>query len=82
MVELKSLTEPQQRLLQQSCKEGGARKNSRARRPAEALKKAGLVTVDVEVQADALRGRHTLLYTVMATPAGRDLIASGAKASG
>lgn len=71
------LTEPQRRLLQQACKEGGARRNSRARLPAEALKKLGLATVDVEVQPDALRGRHTLLYIVTATDAGRSLINSG-----
>ena len=75
----KPLTKPQKRLLWAACKNGGVRRSASSRRPAEALETAGLATVLVEVQADALRGRHRLFYVVTATPQGR-LVAYGANA--
>lgn len=69
----KPLTLAQLKLLQAACHPGGAKRNARAYRTIVCLRELGLVTSDVEVWPDALRGRHTLHYTVTATAAGRAL---------
>ena len=75
----RKLTEPQKRLLGLACRENGVKRNAHAKRTIDALEKAGLVTANVQVQPDAVRGRHTLLYTVVATPSGR-IVIGGANA--
>jgi len=61
------LTPSQARVLATARERGELRQNSIARRPIERLRDLGLVTFHIEVQPDALHGRHRHIYVVRPT---------------
>lgn len=65
------MTPHQRNLLRAAAAPGGTKCNAHAQRSIEKLEALGFVKSTVKVQPDALRGRHTLLYIVVATAAGK-----------